>query len=146
MRLFFSAAMLAGCAYQSGSWSSELQTFRGQRASTDCVDISVDRRPDLPQGDVVLAYAFGNGCDHPATIDLATAVVVGGTRDGTVQLAAYDPGGELQSLELDGRAVGHETISYPRSTPTNDVCVDAASITHTLPMRWLCFPQLAEVP
>src|SRR5579862_7594757 len=120
MRLFVSAAMLAGCAYQSGSWSSELQPFPGLRTTIDCVDLSIDRRPDLPRGDVVLAYAFGNGCDHPATIDLATAVVVGSTRDGAVQLAAYDPGGELQSLELDGRAVGHETISYPRTTPTKD--------------------------
>ena len=109
---------------------------------------SRDRAPaDLP-GQSVLAYAFGNRCDHPAVVDLARVSVLGRTVDGReVTLAAFDPRHELRAVALDGRSSGREAIAYPSTVPLAEVCVDAAAIAHESPERWLCFarhvPQLA---
>ena len=145
-------ALLVGCAYQSGSFDSELQEFPGQRTAVDCLDVSIQRRPDLPQGDAVLAYAFGNRCDHPALVDLSAAIVVGRDDRGTVKLAAFDPFHEIKPLRLDGRAVGKEALSYrPLVQHARDLRrrrVDRPRVAESLvvlcrggPMNWLrtCF-------
>lgn len=141
---------LAGCAYQAGSFRTAAHPFAGAHATVDCLDIAVERRADLATGDVVVSYAFGNRCNHPAVVDLADVAVVGRTDDGrSVTLAAFDPRHEIQSLQLDGRATGQEVIAYPSDAPLHDLCVDAASIAHVSPARWMCFPtgsQLSEVP
>lgn len=98
----------------------------------------------------MLAYAFGNRCDKPATIDLARTSVVGRTFDGQeLELRAFDPNAEIRELRIDGRTSGAEAIAYPADTRFAEVCVDAASIAHVAPARWLCFatnvppPQMA---
>jgi hypothetical protein len=147
MRALVSACLVAGCGYQPGSFHSSIQHFRGQHATVECLDFAVDRRNDLPDGDVVVAYAFGNRCDHPAIVDLGAAVVTGRkSGDREVALPAYDPHHELAALSLDGRAVGAETIAYAVDTSLREVCVDAASIARATPAAWLCFPSPTEVP
>ena len=131
---------LVGCAYRPGSFSHHRETFIGQRTTVGCIDLAVERRPDLPGGGTVLGYAFGNRCDRPATIDLARVAVVARTFDGQeLDLHAYDPGAEIRELRIDGRATGEEAIAYPARTRFAEVCVDAASIAHETPSRWLCF-------
>jgi len=141
---------LLGCAYQPGSFHSVMQDFSGQQASVDCLDLSVERRPDLPDHSAVVRYAFGNRCDHPVVVDLGGAAIVGRTAAGQqVQLTAYDPRHEIQVLRIDGRAVGREALAYPADTPISEICIDAASIAHGSSAQWMCLAtrsQLVEVP
>lgn len=151
MRSAVLSLALAGCAYSPGSFSHYARDFSGQRTTVGCIDLAVERRPDTPGGSAVLAYDFGNRCDHPATIDFSQVKVLARTYDGKDRtLEAYDPDWEIKPLEIDGRATGHEAIAYPSDERIAEVCVDAASLTHEGPARWLCFasslaPQFAEV-
>ncbi|NVB82978.1 MAG: hypothetical protein HOV81_31660 [Kofleriaceae bacterium] len=152
MRAAVLSIALIGCAYRPGSFSHPRQGFLGQRTTVGCLDLSVERRPDLTGGGTVLAYEFGNRCDHATTVDLASVVVVGRTYDGAERrLSPYDPRAEIRSLSIDGRTAGREAIAYPDATAHfAEVCVDAASLADQTPARWLCFagrvpPQLAEV-
>jgi len=127
-----------------------MQPFDGQQATVDCLDLALERRPDLPNGSAVVRFAFGNRCDHPAVVDLGAAAVVGRTADGQhVTLTAYDPRHEIQLVRLDGRAVGREAIAFPADTPISEICVDAASIAHASTAQWMCLAsrsQTREVP
>lgn len=135
------ALVVAGCAYQPGSFRYMTEHFDGQITTIDCLDIAVDRQPDLVSGAAVVRYMFGNRCDHPAIVDLASAAVVGRTTDEQqLALAAYDPRHELAVLRIDGRAFGREAIAYPAQTPLGVICVDAASIAHAGTVQWLCVP------
>lgn len=151
MRAAVLSVALTACAYRPGSFSHLAQDFPGQRTTVGCIDLSVERRPDLTGGGTVLAYEFGNRCDRPAPIDFAQAKVLARTWDGKdLQLEAYDPEWQIKPLEIDGRATGREAIAYLSDEQLAEVCVDAASITHETPARWLCFasqvpPHFAEV-
>lgn len=131
--------LLAGCAYQAGSFDSSLQRFKGQQATIDCLDVAIERRHDLADGAAVVGYAFGNRCDHPTVVDLAAVAVVGRTADGRqMELAAYDPRHEISTLRLDGRAVGREALAYPTDVPLAEVCIDAGTIAHGATAHWMC--------
>lgn len=139
--LLASLAVFAGCAYQPGSFRYMAEPFTGQVATIDCLDIAVERQPDLVTGTAVVRYMFGNRCDHPAIVDLAAAAVVGRTPDEQqLALAAYDPRHELAVLRIDGRAFGREAIAYPAQAPLGVICIDAASIAHAATVQWLCVP------
>ncbi len=152
MRAAVLSVALAACAYRPGSFSHFAQDFPGQRTTVGCIDLSVERRPDLTGGGTVLAYEFGNRCDHPAAIDFTQVIVRARTYDGKdMRLEAFDPDGQIKPLQIDGRTAGKEAIAYPSEDRLAEVCVDAASLTHEAPARWLCFasnlpPQMAEVP
>lgn len=129
---------LVGCAYQPGSFSYPPHSFAGQRATVGCLDIAVERRPDLSIGPV-LAYQFANRCDHAAVIDLGAVSVVGRSAQGRdVRLAPYDPRGEVRPVALDGRNAGAEALAYPADHAILEICVDAASLVHAAP-TWMCF-------
>jgi hypothetical protein len=138
-------AGLAGCAYSPGSVFSSSPTFAGQQATLGCIDLEIERRPDLPTGSAVVSYSFGNRCDHPAVVDLAAIAVVGRTEKSQQVLAAYDPDHEIEVLRIDGRAVGREVISYQSDTPMQEVCIDVASIVHAPPARWLCLSAKTQI-
>jgi hypothetical protein len=143
--------LLTGCAYQAGSFDSMLRPFTGERATFGCLDLAVERRPDLPGGAAVLAYSFGNRCDHPTLVDLASVAVVAHTPDGDQhQLSPYDPHHEIASMLIDGRAVGNEAIAYRGEVEANAICLDAGAVAHSRSARWMCFPasrsQVTEVP
>ncbi len=140
MRLVACAIAIPACAYQPGSFRSDIQEFPGQHSTAGCVDLAVERRADLPDGGIVLSYAFGNRCEEPVLVDLAAVRVFGRAPDGAViQLSAYDPRREIEPRYLDGAAVGHETVSYLREDTFVDVCVDSASVVHAPAVNWLCF-------
>lgn len=138
-------SLVAGCAYRPGSFHSPSRTFAGARATLGCLDLAIERRPDIDIG-AVLGYSFGNRCDDPTLVDLASASVVSSTGDGRQErhLPPYDPGHVLASRELDGRAVGGEAIAYLSQAPIDHLCVDAASIVHESEPRWLCFDGAAQ--
>jgi hypothetical protein len=143
--------LLAGCAYQAGTFDSMMRSFAGEKATIDCLDLAVERRPDLPGGQAVVAYSFGNRCDHPTVVDLASvAIVARGADGGHRELTAFDPHHEIESFLLDGRAVGGEAIAYSADGSITDICIDAASIAHHPATRWLCLPasrpQVTEAP
>ena len=143
-------AALAACAYRPGSFSHYSQDFPGQRTTVGCIDVSVERRPDLTSGGTVLAYEFGNRCDHAAPIDFTNVKVLARTFAGEdLALSAFDPEGQIMPQRLDGRASGAEAIAYPSDDRLSEVCVDVASLAHATPARWLCFasnlpPDIAE--
>ena len=139
MRLVMVWIVLGGCSYRAGSFGYVQHTFAGERVSVGCLDVAIERRAALIEGKTVIAYDFGNGCDHPAVVDLAAVGIVGRTRDGReVALAAFDPKHELRPVRLDGRSVGYEAIAYSSDGALAQVCVDAASIAQQGPARWVC--------
>lgn len=147
MRAAVLSVALIGCAYRPGSFSHYRQNFPGQRTTVGCIDLAVERRPDLTGGGTVIAYAFGNRCDRPATIDLARTAVVGRTFDGQeLELRAFDPNAEIREMQLDGRASGAEAIAYPADTRFAEVCVDVASVAHVAPARWVCIASNVPPP
>lgn len=128
------------CAYHPDSFSYSSEPFRGAYVTVDCLDMAIERRAPLRSGHTVVAYEFGNRCDEPALVDLAAARLVGHTSNGlTIDLVAYDPEQEIRPMRLDGRAVGREAIAYAGDASVRGVCIDAASIAHRSPPRWLCF-------
>ena len=131
-------SVLAGCAYRAGSFDSVNQEFTGSHTSAGCLDLAIERRPDLERRPVV-AYAFGNRCDVPTVVDLANVAVVARTTDAVVTLKPYDPEQEIVARELDAHAVGSEAIAYLSESPAHELCVDAASIAQVGEPRWLCF-------
>jgi len=144
MRATWLLALLAGCAYRSGSFAAWGHDFAGQRATLGCLDLAIDRRPDGPIG-AVLAYDLANRCDHAIRIDLGAVAVVGRTSAGNVQLVPFDPYRELRPRWLDGRAVGRETIEYRADEPiaARDLCVDAGGLVAAAPY-WQCFASAPE--
>ena len=58
MRAAVLSVALTACAYSPGSFSHFQQDFPGQRTTVGCIDLSVERRPDLTSGGTVLAYEF----------------------------------------------------------------------------------------
>jgi hypothetical protein len=140
MRAAVLSVALTACAYSPGSFRHFRHDFPGQRTTVGCLDLAIERRPDLTTGGTVLAYEFGNRCDHPAVVDLASVEVVGRTVGGDeVKLAPYDPEREMRALAIDGRAAGQEAIAYPSMVALAEVCVNAATVTHQGSPSWLCF-------
>ena len=140
MRAAVLSVALTACAYRPGSFSAFRQGFPGQRTTVGCIDLSVERRPDLIGGGTVLAYEFGNRCDHPATIDLANAHVLAQLDNGKrLQMYPWDPNDEVRELQIDGRGTGAEALAYPVGMHIYQICVDAASVTHEGESKWLCF-------
>ncbi len=130
--------MVAGCAYQGGSFHSMDQPFPGARASAGCLDIAIKRRPDLAHSAVV-EYAFGNRCERPAVVDLASALVVSRNGDSTpIRLKPFDPRHEIVPREIDGLAVGGEAIAYLSAGPVDSLCVDPGTIARTSAEGFLC--------
>jgi len=149
MRTLALLAAVAGCSYNPGSFSYPTRRFPGQRTTVGCLDISVDRRPDMNDS-AVLDYQFGNRCDTPVVVDLVRVPVVGRTTDGEeVTLTPFDPELEMMAKKLGARQAGGEAIAYPTTQPLVQVCVDAAAIYADAgdAKRWLCFGsnQVAEV-
>jgi hypothetical protein len=101
MRAAVLSVALTACAYSPGSFRHFRHDFPGQRTTVGCLDLAVERRADLTTGGTVIAYEFGNRCDHPAVVDLAAVDVVGRTFAGDeVKLAPFDPERELRALAI----------------------------------------------
>lgn len=148
LRIAVLTSVLAGCGYRPGALIHGVGSQAGladQRVTVDCLDVVVARRPDY-DGSVVLQYRFGNRCNRPVQVDLQQVAVAARLDDGReVELSPYDPQLELRPVRLAGRDTGGEAIAYPTQRPTTQVCVDAASIAHARPARWLCFATGAAV-
>lgn len=132
---------VAGCGYRAGSYHWPRAAFAGARVTVDCTDIAISRRADDDSGYVTVQYELGNRCDAPEAIDFANVHVVGTTADGREEkLVPFDPDNELAKLSLDGRSYATEAIAYrdEGSDAVVSACVDAASITHSGPPRWVC--------
>jgi hypothetical protein len=138
--------VLVACGYQAGSFDSPSYRFGTARATIGCVDVAVEQRAGTTAKAPVLSYAFGNGCDHPAIVDLAAARVVGRDASGArIALAPYDPDRVIRAAMLDGRSVGHEAIAYAANADVHDVCIELAAIAHGGGERWVCVtPSKAE--
>lgn len=138
-RFVLGSLVLASCAYQPDSFTHAKEPFRGFYLSVNCLDLAIDHRKRAGDSDVI-GYEFGNRCDEPVVVDLAAARVYGQTSGGEdIELYAFDPLREIRSLRLDGRASGREAIEYPSGQKLDRVCIDAASIAHATPPRWICF-------
>jgi hypothetical protein len=137
---------LAACApaYRPGSFTRGIEPFAGERVTVRCLDLALARRADL-RASAVIAYEFGNRCNHPQIVDFAAVRVVGRTADGREQpLQPYDPRGELEPLRLGGRYRGKEAIAYTSGEAIAEVCVDAGSLVHAQFERWVCMPRSGE--
>jgi len=143
------AVALSACAYHPGSFHKPNQDFRGERATIGCLDLSIDRRVDRQVAEeelvdyeksAVFEYSFGNRCNQPTTIDLASVAVWATTASGEqIRLYPYDPQHVIAALPIEGRLFGSEVIAYPLHEPATRVCIDAASIARVEPAQWKCF-------
>src|SRR5262245_9362188 len=139
-RLLITSVLLGGCAYQPDSFTHSRDPFPGVYISVDCLDIAMNRRKEIVTANNIVTYSFGNRCDTPAVVDLASAKVYGHTKDGdNIRLLAFDPYREIRLLRLDGRAVGRESIEYPSERSLDSFCIDAGSIAHANQSSWVCF-------
>ena len=134
--------VVAACGYRAGSFALGRSDVAGARATYGCVDVDVSRRADHPGGPV-LAYEFGNGCDHAVSVDLAAIPVV--ARDGDLQ--PYDPDRELRALPLDGRSTGGEAIEYRSAVARRDdvICARPGAAFGYDDRGWVCLSRSAEV-
>ncbi len=138
--LLLGALSLGGCAYRADSFSYAHDSFRGVKMTVDCLDVAIDHEARRLTSKNVITYAFGNRCDDPVVVDLASVRVFGRASDGTeLQLFAFDPSHEIRVMRIDGRAVGREAIEYPSKQTLTSMCVDAGSIAHSPVPRWVCF-------
>jgi hypothetical protein len=131
------ALSVAACAYEPGTFRFANRSPAETRATIGCLDLAVSARPAPPP---IVAYAFGNRCDHPVVVDLTARPIARAVDGAAYVLAAFDPDEELRPAQLDGRARGHEAIAYPTAVALAEVCVDAAAIASTTPPSWVCVP------
>jgi hypothetical protein len=113
--------IVAACSYRGTlpAW--------GTHVAFPCVDLAVAEAHDARARDPVIAYAFGNRCDHRVTIDFTSLRVVARDVGGReVALAPYDPRHEIRPLPLPGRMQGSERIEYdaPEPIAIAQLCVD----------------------
>jgi hypothetical protein len=132
---------VVGCAYQPGSFSIVGAPFSGPHVALGCIDLSVDRRPDVSPP--IVRYMFANGCNHRVTLDLATVRVVGRDHDGhQLAMTAYDPHHEIRPLPLGARLVSDERIEYHATDerPIDSVCIDVGGVDGSVARteRWVC--------
>jgi len=140
-------ALVAGCAYQPGSFDAWGHDFAGRRSTVGCLDLSILRRGDHTVNPV-LAYEFGNRCDRPVTVDLQAVAVVAKATGGDAPMIPYDPHHEIRALPLDGHSTGSEAIEYRMTADAGtrlSVCVDAASVVDATTSDWQCFDEPSSV-
>lgn len=138
--LLLGSLALGGCAYQADSFSYAHEPFGGVYTTVDCLDVALDHHARRAKSKNVITYAFGNRCDDPVVVDLASVRVFGRAGDGTeMQLFAFDPDHEIRVMRIDGRAVGREAIEYPSKQKLASMCVDVGSLAHSSAPRWVCF-------
>jgi hypothetical protein len=131
-------AVLAGCAYKAASSNETTREVR-ERSRVGCLDVGVDRRPDLGPNAVV-SYAFENHCAQAATIDLAFAQVIGRTAEGN-ELALV-PMKKESAITVEPHASGETTLAYPNPAspaPLGQLCIDVASLAQQTPAQWRCY-------
>jgi hypothetical protein len=119
------------CAYRSGSFQGPTGQFSGEHVTVGCLDVGVGAHHDAAAQGPVIAYEFGNRCDRAARVDLAAVVVRGRTTGGQeLELAPFDPDGELRPARLEARRTGREVIEYRAAgaDPVRMVCVDLDGI------------------
>lgn len=126
---FLAALILlaGGCGYSSGSFQGPTGRFAGEHVTVGCLDVGVAATADLAAEGPVIAYDFGNRCDRAARVDFAAVVVRGRTAGGDeLELAPYDPDGELRPERIEARRTGREVIEYRSAgtDPVQLVCVD----------------------
>jgi hypothetical protein len=124
-----SLGLVAACGYRGGSFRGPDGPFPGERAAVGCLDVAVAPHADVDASGPVLAYEFGNRCDHPTTVDLAAVRVRARTVDGReIELAPYDPLGELRVAQLDARKTGREVIEY-RAAVAGSIALACAELS-----------------
>lgn len=117
----------ASCGYRSGSFQGPTGQFAGEHVTVGCLDVGIGATSDAAAEGPVIAYEFGNRCNRVARVDLAAVVVRGRTSRGAeMELAPFDPDGELRPARIDARRTGREVIEYRAAgpDPVRMVCVD----------------------
>ena len=107
--------------------------YHARGVALECVDIVVTSSIDnwLPEGPVV-AYQFGNRCEHRARVDLGAVRVIATAADGTsTQLSPIDPKSELRAAWLPAYADGSERIAYFANRAPARLCVDVSAVARS---------------
>lgn len=149
LALALALALGGGCAYSAGDYRHGGSAFSGHRDRVGCLDVAIERRPDIDARAVggyaaVLGYRFGNGCDHPVRLDLGELHVFGVDAEGDrLSLRAFDPRTQIRVARLAGRTAGGEVLAYAAPRPLVEVCVEVTSFGALLPTtepatRWVC--------
>jgi hypothetical protein len=99
-----------------------------------CIDVRIAlacNRVVAPNRPLV-AFAFGNWCDAPATIDFTKVRVTARDADpGDQPMTAFDPRGEIRPAVLDARGSGREVVEFDGvadDRPVHSLCIDVSSL------------------
>jgi hypothetical protein len=141
-RAVWVALALGGCAYQPGG----VARYPGVQVTLGCVELAVAEVAPAPVPGKVIAYTFGNRCEHAVTLDLGAARVVGRDALGReVALAPRDPRHEIRPLPLVGLWWGSEQLEYREPgggmpVALVSVCVDVGALVPGVAVtpRWAC--------
>lgn len=136
MRTALVTLLLAGCAYDAGSFRSPLAPFSGTPITIGCLDLTVARGSDSFTRGALVEVSFGNRCDHRITLDLTS---LNATAHG-VRLTVWDPRRELEVAALPARMSGTETFEYREAAPDEQVCIDIGGVNREAPRteNWVC--------
>lgn len=142
---------LAPTTYRPGSLVDAADDASGGGRRLGCIEIRAERMDDstVPAGSVVVAFSFGNSCDHPVRIALQNTRVVakGDTQDGAPSepLKLYDPASEVVTMSLDGRDQAREVLEFDsparKSPAAPTACIDltgASPDAHPATLQPIC--------
>ena len=114
--------LLAGCAYQAGSFADHQGASSGTRTTLGCIELAVSRARDSEAG-ALLDYFVGNRYDQRVTIEPSRVRIVGRT-GADIALTAYDPRPSLRrssSMRCGVDVVGCGDVVGTRESGYDDV-------------------------
>ncbi len=134
---------VGACVYQPGSFADVQGGFGGTRVRMGCLELAVGPATDPNVPGPIIAYDFGNRCEHAIDLDLASVHVIGRDTKGVDhELVANDPNHEIRVATLDARWMGREQIQYRGQSPATlvSVCVDVGGANASIARseRWIC--------
>jgi hypothetical protein len=125
---------LAPTTYRPGSLVDGADDASGGGRRLGCLEVRAERMDDstVPAGSVVVAFSFGNACDHPVRIALQNIRVVAEREfqddSPSEPLKLYDPASEVVTMSLDGRDQAREVLEFDspaRESPAAPTaCID----------------------
>lgn len=105
-----------------------------------CLDLAVESREDTEAQGPVVRYVFGNRCDTPVVVDLATIKATVRYRDGREsRMAVFDPHGVIRPGVLEAHARGWEVLEYQPVDPADEgavadvLCLDLSRVDRDQP-------------
>jgi hypothetical protein len=121
--------------YPRGSLLARAHDRSSGAREVGCLDVSIERVRDAqgPSNGATIAFNVGNRCTHALDLDFRRIrVTAHGPGGRETPLVLHDPGSEVRTRTLDGRARAREALEFVNTAPgargSTLVCVDVANV------------------